>query len=120
LAEIELEIQKTSFFGTINPEKMVNQITAQKIHQKTVRIPSIPLVRCFTFCIVNHRLTAGFLTSQSVRILPIPSDFTPPPEKKSKTSTKSHPAATPPPPCIVEILRAIDRSPRASCEQLVA
>jgi hypothetical protein len=30
LAEIELEIQKTSFFGTINPEKMVKQITAQK------------------------------------------------------------------------------------------
>jgi hypothetical protein len=30
LAEIELEIQKTSLFGTINPEKTVNQITAKK------------------------------------------------------------------------------------------
>jgi hypothetical protein len=30
LAEIELEIQKTSFYGTVNPEKMVNQITAKK------------------------------------------------------------------------------------------
>jgi hypothetical protein len=75
LAEIELKIQKTSFFGTINPEKMVNQITAQKIHQKTVRIPSIPLVRRFTFCTVNDCLTAGYLTSQSVRVLPIPSDL---------------------------------------------
>jgi hypothetical protein len=84
LAEIELEIQKTSFFGTINPGKMVNQITAQKIHQKTARIPSIPLVRRFTFCTVNHCLTAGYLTSQSVRVLPIPSDLTPPPEKKQK------------------------------------
>jgi hypothetical protein len=63
LAEIELEIQKTSFFGTINPEKMVNQITAQKIHQKTACIPSIPLVRRFTFYTVNHCLTAGYLTS---------------------------------------------------------
>jgi hypothetical protein len=58
LAEIELEIQKTSFFRTINPEEMVNQITAQKIHQKTARIPSIPLVRRFTFCTVNHCLTS--------------------------------------------------------------
>jgi hypothetical protein len=63
---------------------MVNQITAQKIHQKTARIPSIPLVRRFTFCTVNHCLTAGYLTSQSVRILPVPSDLTPPPEKKQK------------------------------------
>jgi hypothetical protein len=84
LAKIELKIEKISFFGTINPEKMVNQITAQKIHQKTVRIPSIPLVRRFTFCTVNHCLTAGYLTSQSVRILPVPSDLTPPPEKKQK------------------------------------
>jgi hypothetical protein len=84
LAEIELEIPKTSFFGTINPEKMVNQITAQKIHQKTTRIPSIPLVRRFIFCIVNHCLTASYLTSQSVRVFPVPSDLTPSPEKKQK------------------------------------
>jgi hypothetical protein len=84
LAEIELEIQKTSFFGTINPEKMVNQITTQKIHQKTARIPNIPLVRRFTFCTVNHCLTTGYLASQSVRVLPVPSDLTPPREKKQK------------------------------------
>jgi hypothetical protein len=84
LAEIELEIRKTSFFGTINPEKMFNQITAQQIHQKIARIPSIPLVRCFIFCTVNQCLTAGYLTSQSVRVLPIPSDLSPPPEKKQK------------------------------------
>jgi hypothetical protein len=47
---------------------MVNQITAQKIHQKTARIPSIPLVRRFTFCTVNHCLTAGYLTPQLVRV----------------------------------------------------
>jgi hypothetical protein len=82
LAEIELEIQRTSFFGTINPEKMVNQITAQKIHPKTARIPNIPLVRRFTFCTVNHCLTAGYLTPQSVRVFSMPSDLTPPPEKK--------------------------------------
>jgi hypothetical protein len=82
LVEIELEIQKTSFFGTINPKKMVNQITAQKIHQKTARIPSISLMRCFTFCTVNHCLTAGFLTPQSVRVFPVPLDLTPPLEKK--------------------------------------
>jgi hypothetical protein len=63
---------------------MVNQITAQQIHQKTARIPSIPLVRRFIFCIVNYRLTAGYLTSQSVRVLPIPLDLSPPPEKKQK------------------------------------
>jgi hypothetical protein len=63
---------------------MVNQITAQQIHQKTARIPSIPLVRRFIFCTENHCLTAGYLTSQSVRVLPIPSDLSPPPEKKQK------------------------------------
>jgi hypothetical protein len=68
LAEFELETQKTSFFETINPEKMVNQVTAQKIHQKTARVPSILLVRRFTFRTVNHCLTAGYLTSQSVRV----------------------------------------------------
>jgi hypothetical protein len=31
LAEIKLETQKTSFFGTTNLEKMVNRVTAQKI-----------------------------------------------------------------------------------------
>jgi hypothetical protein len=84
LAKIELKIEKISFFGTIKPEKMVNQITAQKIHQKTARIPSIPLVLRFTFCTVNHCLTAGYLTSQPVRVLPIPSHLTPPPERKQK------------------------------------
>jgi hypothetical protein len=84
LAEIELEIRKTSFFGTINPKKIANQTTAQQIHQKTARIPSIPLVRRFIFCTVNHRLTAGYLTLQSVRVLLIPSDLSPPPEKKQK------------------------------------
>jgi hypothetical protein len=63
---------------------MVNQITAQKIHQKTARIPSIPLVRRFIFCTVNQCVTAGYLTSQSVRVLPVHSDLTPPPEKKQK------------------------------------
>jgi hypothetical protein len=82
LAEIELEIQKTSFFGTINPEKMVNQITAQKIHQKIARIPSIRLMRRFTFCTVNHCLTTGYLTPQLVRVFSVLSDHTPPPEKK--------------------------------------
>jgi hypothetical protein len=61
---------------------MVNQITAQKIHQKTVRIPSIPLVRRFTFRTVNHCLTAGYLTPQLVRVFSMPSDLSPPPEKK--------------------------------------
>jgi hypothetical protein len=59
---------------------MVDQITAQKIHQKTTRIPSIPLVRRFTFRTVNHCLTAGYLTPQLVRVFPVPSDLTPPPE----------------------------------------
>jgi hypothetical protein len=81
LAEIELETQKTSFFGTINPEKMVNQATAQKIHQKTARGPIIPLARRFTFRTVNHCLSTGNLTSQSVRVFPVPSDHTPPLEK---------------------------------------
>jgi hypothetical protein len=82
LAEIELETQKTSFFGTMNPEKMVSQVTAQKIHQKPSCGPIIPLARCFTFRTVNHCLSAGYLTSQSVRVFPVPSDLTPPPEKK--------------------------------------
>jgi hypothetical protein len=43
LAEFGLETQKTSFFGTTNPEKMVNQVTAQKICQKTACIQLIPL-----------------------------------------------------------------------------
>jgi hypothetical protein len=82
LAEIELETQKTSFSRTMNPEKMVSQVTAQKIHQKPARGPIIPLARRFTFRTVNHCLSAGYLTSQSVRFFPVPSDLTPPPEKK--------------------------------------
>jgi hypothetical protein len=73
---------KNLFFRDNNPEKMVNQMTAKKIHRKTSRIPSIPLVRRFTFCTVNHDLTAGYLTLQSIRVFSMPSDLTPPPEKK--------------------------------------
>jgi hypothetical protein len=43
LAEIRFETQKTSFFGTTNPEKMVNRVTAQKICQKTASIQLILL-----------------------------------------------------------------------------
>jgi hypothetical protein len=99
---------------------MVNQITAQKIHQKTVRIPSIPLVRRFTFRTVNHCLTAGYLTPQLVRVFSVPSDISLPPEKKNKTPIRSHLAVAPPQPCVVKILRACDRSPRVLCEQPVA
>jgi hypothetical protein len=82
LAEIELETQKTSFFGTINPEKMVNQVTAKTVHPKTAHGPIIPLARRFTFHTVNHSLSAGYLTPQSVRVFPVPSVLTPLPEKK--------------------------------------
>jgi hypothetical protein len=119
LAEIELEIRKTSFFEAINPKKMVNQITAQKIHQKIARIPSIPLVRRFTFCIVNHCLTAGYLTPQLVRVFSCLQIFHRR-QRKNKTPIRSHLAVAPPPPCVVEIIRAYDRSPQALCEQLVA
>jgi hypothetical protein len=82
LAEIELETQKTSFFGTINPEKMVSQVTAQKNPPKNCPCPISTLARRFTFHTVNHCLSAGYLTPQSVRVFPVPSDLTPPLEKK--------------------------------------
>jgi hypothetical protein len=82
LAENELETQTTSFFGTINPKKMVSQVTAQKIHQKTNRGPIIPRARRFTFRTVNHCLSAGYLTPQPVRIFSVPSDLMPPLKKK--------------------------------------
>jgi hypothetical protein len=43
LAEIELETQKASFFGTINPEKMVNQVTAKKSTKKLLMVQLFPL-----------------------------------------------------------------------------
>jgi hypothetical protein len=49
VAEIGFETQKTSFFGTTNLEKMVSQVTAQKIHQKTARVQLIPLRDASTF-----------------------------------------------------------------------
>jgi hypothetical protein len=75
------KFEKPLFSGQLTLKKMVNQITAQKIHQKTVRIPSIPLVRRFTFRTVNHCLTAGYLTPQLVRVFSVPSDISPPLEK---------------------------------------
>jgi hypothetical protein len=38
LAEIRLETQRTSFFGTTNPEKMVNRVTAQKKSAKKLPV----------------------------------------------------------------------------------
>jgi hypothetical protein len=81
LAEIELETQRTSFFRIINPEKMVNQVTAQKILQKTAHGLIIPFARRFTFHTVNRCLSAGYLTPQSIRVCSVPSDLTPPPKK---------------------------------------
>jgi hypothetical protein len=60
---------------------MVNQVTAKTVHPKTAHGPIIPLARRFTFRTVNHSLSAGYLTPQSVRVFPVPSDLTPP-EKK--------------------------------------
>jgi hypothetical protein len=42
MIEVRFGIQKTSFFGTINPEKMVNQILYLKIHQITPHLLNIP------------------------------------------------------------------------------
>jgi hypothetical protein len=76
------KFEKPLFSGQLTLKKMVNQITTQKIHKKTARIPSIPLVRRFTFCTVNHCLTTGYLTPQLVRVFSVLSDHTLPPEKK--------------------------------------
>jgi hypothetical protein len=42
MIEVRFGIQKTPFFGIINPKKMVNQIIYLKIHQITPHLPTIP------------------------------------------------------------------------------
>jgi hypothetical protein len=42
MIEVRFEIRKNPFFGTINPEKMVNRIIYLKIYQMTPRLPNIP------------------------------------------------------------------------------
>jgi hypothetical protein len=42
MMEVRFGIRKTPFFGTINPEKMVNRIIYLKIHQITPHLPNIP------------------------------------------------------------------------------
>jgi hypothetical protein len=42
MIEVRFGIQKIPFFGTINPENMVNQIFYLKIHQITPHLPNIP------------------------------------------------------------------------------
>jgi hypothetical protein len=42
MIEVRFGIRKTSFFGTINPEKIVNQIIYLKIYQITPHLPNIP------------------------------------------------------------------------------
>jgi hypothetical protein len=55
MMEVRFEIRKTLFFGTINPEKMVNLIIYLKIHQMTPHLPNIP-------CDDSSTSTAGYLT----------------------------------------------------------
>jgi hypothetical protein len=42
MIEVRFGIRKTSFFGTINTEKMVNRIIYLKIHQITPHLLNIP------------------------------------------------------------------------------
>jgi hypothetical protein len=42
MIEVRFGIRKTPFFGTINPEKIVNQIIYLKIYQITPHLPNIP------------------------------------------------------------------------------
>jgi hypothetical protein len=42
MMEVRFGIQKTPFFGTINPEKMVNQIIYLNFYQITPHLPNIP------------------------------------------------------------------------------
>jgi hypothetical protein len=42
MMEVRFEIRKTPFFGTINPEKIINQISYLKIHKMTPHLPNIP------------------------------------------------------------------------------
>jgi hypothetical protein len=55
MMEVRFGIRKTPFFGTINPEKMVNRIIYLKIHQMTPRLPNIPYDD-------SSASTAGYLT----------------------------------------------------------
>jgi hypothetical protein len=54
MMEIRLGIRKIPFFGTINPEKMVNRIFYLKIHQMTPHLPNIP-------CDNSSTSAAGYL-----------------------------------------------------------
>jgi hypothetical protein len=42
MMEVRFGIRKIPFFGTINPENMVNQILYLKIHQINLHLPNIP------------------------------------------------------------------------------
>jgi hypothetical protein len=57
MIEVRFGIQKTPFFGIINPEKMVNRIIYLKIHQMTLHVPNIP-------CDDSSTSVAGYLTSR--------------------------------------------------------
>jgi hypothetical protein len=42
MIEVRFGIRKIPFFGTINPEKMVNRINYLKVHQITPHLLNIP------------------------------------------------------------------------------
>jgi hypothetical protein len=81
--------------------------------------PINPIARRFTFHTINHYLSAGYLTPQSVRVFSCAFRSNAA-ARKNKTSLRAYPAFALPPSCVVENLRSCHRSPRVLCEQLVA
>jgi hypothetical protein len=62
MMEVRFGIRKTPFFGTINPEKMINRIFYLKNPSNDPSSSEYSLRRLFNFKIVNLYPAAGYLT----------------------------------------------------------
>jgi hypothetical protein len=62
MIEVRSGIGKTSFFGTINPEKMINQIFYLNNPSNDPSTSKYSLKQLFSFKIVKLHPTAGYLT----------------------------------------------------------
>jgi hypothetical protein len=62
MIEVISRIQKTPFFGTINPEKMINQIFYPNNPSNDPSTSKHSLKQLFSFKTVKLHPTAGYLT----------------------------------------------------------
>jgi hypothetical protein len=62
MMEVRFGIRKTPFFGTVNPEKMINRILYLNNSPNNLSTSEYSLKRLFNFKAVKLYPTAGYLT----------------------------------------------------------